>query len=163
MGSAQPACCPSGTVEAIAPWVTWLLVLIGWYVLHRTAVSRARRQENLAATDAICARVTALRDKAVEYYTGESTGSGARVQEAQIKHEIKSLQAAIRVLKTRRPTFFDLDSEMILFRQACTGGEFESRGRANVSHDDPIVCQLWLAADTLVCALHDEFEKAHKW
>lgn len=161
MATPLPPCCcdqpASGWLQAVSPWVTWALVIVGWLIVHWTTVKRARRQEDLGAIDAIETRVVALRTQVVSYFTSDPANEDASAIAGMIKLELKSVSSAIRALNR-----YDLASEIMRLRQAMTGDPFESADREQLSHDDAIVQDVWLAADELVVALRKEFADAHR-
>lgn len=155
---------PSSAANPFPTIVTWVLVVAGWYLVHLAALSRARRQEDLDLIRSIEGRVTALRDRAVKYYTG-TTGNEdpAREMAAGLKLELKSLSSAVRILRRRHPKRYDLAGDFIALRAAATGGQFEETQRRPAPADGEVIQQLWDAADVVCCSLRDEFEKTHRW
>lgn len=163
-GTAQtPICCPelpSASAWSAAPQcITWMLVIFGWAVVHKTAAKRARRQEELATVNAIESRVAELRDQAIAYFTSNTVGTENEAW--RLKHEVQSLISLVMTLRERKPKHYDLVGEAIAFRKALTGGMFENRLRSAVGHGDPVVLTIWLASASLVDQLKSEFEKAN--
>jgi hypothetical protein len=152
------------TLATIAPVataaVTWLLVIVGWWVVHKAATKRARRQEELSMVDAIRVRAEALRDRAVAYHT-HPVDSSSKMEESRLKHEVLSLVAEVMRLHVRKPKHYDLTSEAMNLRMAITGGAFESSLRERVGHSDPVVLGIWLAVEAVIDRMKEEFEKAN--
>lgn len=155
---------PRSTLDVISPWITWLLVIVGWIVVHRTAEVRAlrqsRRQEDLDAVRTLAKRVAALRDLAIQFFT-EHDQHDSRASESHIKFELKSIAAELAMLQKRNPKAFDLTSEMVSLRRAITGGSFDSRSRTKVPHDHDVVKTIWLAAGRMLEELTSEFYRAY--
>lgn len=149
-------------LTTVTPIVTWLILIAGWYALHLTAVVRAHRQEELAQVEDINKRIASIRDKSIAYYTNGSDAADQLAVQALLRYELQSLASWVKVLRARKPKYYDLDSELIALRKAVTGGEFESARRAPAAPNGPVVQDLWYCSDCFMVALREEFEKANK-
>jgi len=152
---------PPEIMTTIAPIIQWVLLILGWYALHKTAAIRARRQEDLARIEDIVKRIEAIRDKSIEHYTVSSDACARLAAQARLKNDLQSMASRIKLLRTHKPDCYDLDSQLIAFRMAVTGGTFESTEASPAPSDGPLVQELWYSADSFIVALHQEFEKAN--
>jgi len=145
----------------VAPTITWVLVLIGWIVVHWTTARRARRQEELGMLAAIEKRVIALRDLAVSYYTSPASDSDSGTV-VRLKLELKSIVGSVRLLRKRQPNGYEVEGDIIGLRQAVTGGMFESGSKVRRPPDDEKVQNIWSRVDDLLQALQGEFERVNR-
>lgn len=51
--------------------VTWFLVLVGWFVVHRTELAQERRKENREAVTRIIDEIKELEGRAIGFHSSE--------------------------------------------------------------------------------------------
>lgn len=51
--------------------VTWLIVFLGWWAVHKTALLRERRKENREAVNLLIVEIRNIEKLAIEFHTGE--------------------------------------------------------------------------------------------
>lgn len=110
---------------------------------------------------ALEARIKAIRDRAIAYYTNARSETSGD-DESHLKHEMQSIVAAVALLRYRKPKHYKLDHQVMELRKAVTGSPFEHGDRAKLAHNDIVVHSLWLQSDALIDGLKEEFEKANE-
>jgi hypothetical protein len=58
-------------------WVTWGLVLSGWFVVHRTELHQERRKENRVAVTQIIDEVKEIERQAIAFHSSEKYSAEA--------------------------------------------------------------------------------------
>jgi hypothetical protein len=152
--------CAKSTLEIVQPWVTWGVVVAGWFFVYHTTGLRERRKEDALLVDRIEQDVEKLRDLAIDYYTTTSDLPADQAKASQIKLELRSLGHRLRILRARNPDVYDLDSELIAFRKAISGGDFETMTRA-ARPSAEVMPRVWAASDDFVTALNIALQQAH--
>lgn len=52
-------------------WVTWLLVILGWWYVHSATLKRERRKEKRELSSKLCTEFMTLRDSAISFHTAD--------------------------------------------------------------------------------------------
>lgn len=52
--------------------VTWVLVFVGWFVIHKATLSRERRKEKREASRQFCIELRAAERLAIDFHTAQS-------------------------------------------------------------------------------------------
>lgn len=139
--------------------VTWLLVVVGWYLVHRLSLARDRRKEDWERIRDITERVERVQDLAAKHLTSPPAPEDGR-SAAEIRQQLGAIGAALEGMRKRsRP--FDLRGEIIQLRRAMTLGELDSRKRQPVSYDSEVVLEITHASLCLITALGEAFDGAH--
>lgn len=106
----------------------WLLVVCGWLVVNWQTNRRERRKEIRAAIDTIEDLVLDVEVAARKYYQLAGTDSDAKALALEIKSLTRRLAARMAALANFRSEFHS-EQQLISFRAAVTGGDFESASR----------------------------------
>ena len=129
-----PCICPSPS--GLLSWLkdfsfvgTWLLVIIGWLVVNSQNNARERRKESRSLVESIEELVLGIEVAAREYYALSGADPAGQALALQIKAGFRTLSSRLKVLG-RYSTKFNATDELIAFRTAVTGGDFESASRA---------------------------------
>lgn len=111
---------------------TWVLVIAGWYVIHRATLSRERRKESRDAVSKSIDQIRSIEDLAIKFHTSENFNTESYESLIwQINRTIRSLQ---------RPPLKELDlSKSLLsrFRREITlnnadASTFEQQDRGSI-------------------------------
>jgi hypothetical protein len=145
----------------VGPLGSWLLIVLGWRIVHVTSADRARRSEELAEVTELTKIVRTIGDLAVEYYR-ESPAVDAKKTEATLVRQLNLLQHRAGLLRNNRADQYDLEDHHWRLRQAVTDDPFASAGRTALEFEAPRILRVWLASDDYVTRLRNEFERANR-
>jgi len=162
-------------IKTYAPAVGWLIVVIGWSRSHRENNEREDRHELRKTIDSITEDITALENKAYEYYATEInlagpepiTDEAAKLQNEVIKLQVDILRyqgviiSRIQRLRQWNEVFRD-QSRLFEFRTALTGGDFETAERRKRRADDPKLQEISWAAKELIDSLEAGYAQIYK-
>jgi hypothetical protein len=71
-------------------WVTWVLVLLGWWFVHKATLSRERRKEKRELSANICSKLLDLQEAAISFHTDKEFSSRISNDISQQVHRIVS-------------------------------------------------------------------------
>lgn len=143
-------------IQVIAPLVQITLAFTGWKIILWDNKKRENRKEARVLIDSISRRVESIEELAKIYYSSVDDQSEKRA--ANLKNEIKKLNASIVVL-TRINSGFTSTEHQSTFRNAVTGGDFETASRTTKSANDPYFEKVSEGAIDLLDHLEIQYEK----
>lgn len=129
--------CAAGSSNVIASIVTWIVVLIGWYVVHSKALERDRRREKREACREICEALEELQSAALDFHTSnqfslrDSTDLGYSVEQVVLKLQAKPIDE----LKLPK-------SKIIAIRQRITGRNVDLSDFSPQAADSEIIMDI---------------------
>lgn len=146
-----------GTVlQAFAPAVSWVLVILGWWIVSSGHNRREDRKEVRASLTQIATLIRAIEENAHRYLVSSATSEESRTLSIAIKRDLKRLSGDLQRFELScKGTQYRF--ELIGFRQAITGGEFDSKRRAACAQDSVKLADVSSAADALVAVLEVAF------
>lgn len=140
---------PSFDWTALAPtFLTVLAGVAGWVIVERFARSREVRAELREMMKSFGALVEGISNSAVEFYGLPGSSPQARTLANRIRADIASIAPVMAALNDAGLTF-DAKDLVRLFRQAVTGGQFDSINRPAAVASDPIFTAIVFAAKSL--------------
>lgn len=165
----------SGFIKDCAPVVGWLIVVVGWLRSRKESNEREDRHELRKTIDSITENITALEDKAYEFYATEISPAGAEASDEEtIKHQNGVIKLQVDILRQQgvivsriqrlrqwNEIFRDQD-RLTDFRTALTGGDFETVERRKRRADDPVVQEISWAAKALIDSLEAGYAYIYK-
>ena len=133
----------------IPPLVAGLIVAAGWRVVEHYASKRERRADLRESLKVLEGAITSIVAVATKFYQISGRNSQGPALATLIKAKIQSLTQLIGLI-AESGVEFDATEEMKLFRQAVTGGTFESATRAVLKENDSKFLMMDAAGQNLV-------------
>lgn len=134
----------------------WLLVVAGWVVVNRQNNSRERRKEVRTVVDSTEKLILEIEVAARKYYALPGTDSDAATLALEIKASLRTLSSRMKVLRLLSPTFAS-NNELIAFRTAVTGGDFEASQRPACPPTHRVFSEISAEAGALVNFLNERY------
>lgn len=138
----------------VAPLLTPLLVIIGWFVVSRDNDRRETRKEIRAQLNELAQRLDALTNSAVTYYcdTQNTDRNSAVTLEIQLKQGLERLAMNISSIGRIEPSFEEAHDVLDKLYTAITGHQkFESRTYGGtLARDDEAVLSIALRSAQLL-------------
>lgn len=137
----------------------WVAIVIGWKVSWGQALKREERKELRDLVDRLILLCHATEKASIDFLTKDlSTDNGSAAH--HIRGDLSRLSRALSRLKTERG--FDCTSEVVAFRRAITGGEFESASRKAIDRDSEALRGVTVASLNLVDKIESEYSRLIK-
>jgi hypothetical protein len=146
------------TELASAQIITWLLVILGWYLVNRQNNAREKRKELRALLDQTQKLLDDIETQAIAYHTVEATGERAFFLKCTISQKLKH---KLDVLSRRS---LNLESSLTLLkelRKSITLNNFDSASYEKKELSDPLVRDIWLSKDRLSHELEKCFARKY--
>lgn len=145
----------------ISQFVTWFLVVLGWWIVSRQNDKREHRKEvRTEVTDAIT-QIQSIEEIARTYLlTTAGRSQEARTLERQLKTRLQRLAFALRRLRDHDG--IDAIAELIVFKEAVSGDDFETVQRQRCEADSDRPDGVSAAANTLTHFLEHEFRARYR-
>lgn len=124
--------CSSGVldwVKALAPVGSWLLVILGWWVVRLDHNRREQRKEIRALIDAVLVGLDILEEQAVRYYT-TTDGQNSGALGASIRTGLRRVAMECKHITDATEKRIDCTEPLVAVRQAITAEPFDSINRA---------------------------------
>lgn len=139
--------CSSGWSNVI----TWFIVAIGWYAVHRATLSRERRKEQREATQKAIEEIKQIEKSALDFHMA----NGHSQQEAD------TLTSRIdRILRLiQRPPLKALEAPvmpMVKFRKSITLTNFDSSGFSTQHAESELLYAIRCATDDFTTAIETQ-------
>jgi hypothetical protein len=156
-------CCVDWTkvgsvLQSIAPAISWILVIVGWGIVSRGHNKREDRKEARASLIQLGDLVRKIEENAHQYLVSSAASAESRTLSIAIKRDLKRLAGDLqRFAESCNGVQYRL--ELIAFRQAVTGGEFDSKKRTACGADSVKLAEVSTGADDLLAALEGAFVK----
>ncbi len=138
--------------------VTWGIVIFGWWVVQSQIKAREDRRE---AWELITDFKSAIRDvevDAIKYWVSEKTDPGCKNLAFRIKTKSKELGVFTNIFKLRGKEL-KVNKNIVSFRQAVSGGDFESSARERLDQNNIKLYEISDNANKLIIAIEKSFFK----
>ncbi len=146
-------------LKDFAPAVSWLLVICGWLVVSRDHNKREVRKEVRAQIGKIQELTDRLEALAFKYWTTPPDTESGRIA-ADLKRDLQRLARQLtRLAKSCQSV--SVQGELIEFRRAITGGDFESKTRTSLSTDAGRLYEIWGCAQDLIEKIETGFAEKY--
>ena len=142
-----------GIIYYVSQTVTWLIVLIGWFVIDKQNNRREQRKEIRAAIDALGEMLDVLEQDAINFHTSgfdERKGSELRLAIQRLSARVGRLSFSENV---------NLNTRIIDLRRAITLRNFESTNHNVQQNDSQIILTIAAAKDSLIDELEFLFKE----
>lgn len=155
---------PQGTINwsdtflVFGQIVTWVIVIIGWKVVWSQIKVREDRRE---AWELITNFKSVIRDievDAINYWTSEKTDLDCKNLAFRIKTKSKGLGVFTNIFKLRGKEF-KVNKNIVSFRKAVSGGDFESSAREKLDQNNIKLYEISDEANKLIIAIENSFFK----
>jgi len=137
----------------IGPAIGWLVLIAGWFVVSLGNDKRETRKEMRALLNVIHDTVAKLECQAYLYY--QKAHEESREIGMNIRRDFGRLGDMVATLK--KAVSFDVNAELVAFRQKVTGGDFESAARQSRVPTDYFFPEVSAAALALTGKLEEVF------
>lgn len=108
-------------VEDVAPFVTWALIVIGWWIVSRQNDKRERRREIRELIKTLEQRLDEITESVAEYYSVDGNSAKATELAPRIKAHVATVRMIVdRISAAGLPV--NVVEQSVLLRQAATGG-----------------------------------------
>jgi hypothetical protein len=142
-------------LKAVSPAVSWALVIAGWFVVSRDHNKREKRKEIRGELQTLHSHIRIIESEAHAYLVAQNDPSNS-ARAAKIKRDLKRLSTDLSRIcagDCRRA----VSAQLVDFRQAVTGSDFESAARTPCNHDSVRLAEVAAAADELMSGLDNWF------
>jgi hypothetical protein len=148
------------TATAFAPAVSWLLVILGWWVVSRDHNNRERRKEVRGQIEGLIRDIREIEMKTYDYLPTTADSNVSRSLGLRLKSDLQRLSLAlVRLAKVEE---IDVKDEMTALRQAITGHEFDSRARQPCDLDSGWALEVQTTANKLIDDLELAFREKYR-
>jgi hypothetical protein len=151
----------ASVLKALGPIGSWILIIIGWKVVSRDHNQREDRKDVRALINNLGTLVRAIEEKAHRYYLQGGATAGAQTLSMEIRRDFKRLAGDLGRLKKLCGSV-DFKFDLIAFRQAVSGGDFDVKKRSACTPDSTKLSDVSSAADSLLSILEDGFTERFK-
>lgn len=140
----------------LAQVVTWIVVIIGWYVVHRLTLKREKRKEARERIDVFLKSLHDIEEKAISFHRSDGfKGDIARALRFGIQRSISSLNRQLFSMFTINPGL------LREFRHAVTYRNFEPSNFSSQPPDSPILSDIANAVDEIEEQIEKEYERIY--
>lgn len=133
--------------------VTWLLVFIGWAVIHKATLIRDRRKEKREISMQICKDIAELQSAAIDFHTASHFNARKSTDLAQQVERI--------ILRLQKPPLSELNiplGRMITLRRKITKHNIDPTDYKSQPDDSPIIFGIRNAVTDLIIVIEDARE-----
>ena len=133
--------------------VTWLLVFIGWAVIHKATLIRDRRKEKREISMQICKDIAELQSAAIDFHTASHFNVRKSTDLAQQVERI--------ILRLQKPPLSELNiplGRMITLRRQITKHNIDPTDYKSQPDDSPIIFGIRNAVTDLIIVIEDARE-----
>lgn len=148
--------CISAVNPFLAQIPTWLIVIVGWHVVHRLTLQREERKEARERIDVYLGALRGIEDRAILFHqSDEYRGDVARALRFDIQRAIASLK--------RHPfAKFSVGAELLKeLRRAITFRNFDPTGFVRQSEQSQILSDIANSVDDIEDQLEREYERIY--
>ncbi len=124
------------------------VVVFGWWIVERFARARERRADLRALTNSFGDAIDGVLSDATKYYQTEGVSAEAVALAMSIKSKLSLISEQITVLRDAGLNI-EVSDQLKQFRQAVTGGEFESATRGALQGNQQIFVSMAAAGQNL--------------
>jgi hypothetical protein len=136
--------------------VTWGIVIIGWKVIWSQIKVREDRREAWELITNFKSIIKSIEVDAINYWISEQSDPGCKKLAFQIKTKSKELGVFTNIFKLRGKDF-KLNKNIVSFRKAVSGGEFESNAREKLDQNNIKLYEISANANKLIIAIEKSF------
>ena len=134
--------------------ITWAILFLGWFVVHKVTLIRERRKEKRETAKQFCTDLRELEIAALDFHTADNrNGRKATDLRQQVERVILQLQ--------RKP-LSQLNvplSRMVVLRQRITRNNMDPSDFGSKLADDLFIYEIRNAITDLIASVEDEREK----
>ena len=134
--------------------VTWIVVFLGWYAVHKAALNRDRRKEKREISAKVCANLTELQAAAIDFHTADHCDVRKSTDLAQqVERIVEQLQKA-PMQELKIPLI-----QRVTLRQRITKKNIDPSDFLPQMPDSPIVIEIRNAVTDTISAIEDARER----
>ena len=141
-------------LPAILQFVTWLLVIFGWWYVNKTNDGREARKEYRSAIDGAKKEVAAIAKLGILYFTASKDELAD-----EIKSALQMLEVELERLKDFRSS--NLFIRLGEFQDACTAADFESGRRIQHAQSSAVIQGILFSRNRLIQQLELHFRELY--
>ena len=138
--------------------VTWLLVILGWWLVNRQNNIREKRKEIRAFIDKLQNSLDELESHAIKYHTSEKSDDLAFSLKRSLNKKIPN---KIALLKSRNLDMNKCYPYMKQLRQAITLENFDTANFHPRDISDDLLKKIWLSKENLSHEIEMVFSKKY--
>lgn len=142
-------------LSPLAPWAPAALTILGWWVVNWQANRREIRKEQRSIADAAKKLTVSCADEAIGYHCTKGRDEST---EGQIKSQLELIEIELARIPEYREDK-ELVRAMAAFADACTGGEFESSSKGQLSRSDPLLVRISSERNFLLVRIEESFSR----
>ncbi len=149
--------CQAGAGTIIASVITWVVVFVGWIIVHNATLARDRRREKREACRQICTSLEELQAAAIDFHTSNQFNLRAS---SDLGHSVEQI-----ILRLQGKPFSELNvprSRIKAIRQRLTEKNVDLSDFSSQSADSEIVLDVRTAISDLVMYLDSRKETVWK-
>ncbi|MEL7707446.1 hypothetical protein AAG593_04885 [Citromicrobium bathyomarinum] len=141
---------------ALGPASALVVALIGWWVVEKFARARERRSDLRALIKILDDSIERIVEQSLDFYSIAGNDPRAPLIANSLKAKLATLATHLNTIRTGGIDI-QTDFEMKAFRQAVTGGAFESSLRPVIAGDSVKFQTIVMAAEDLRLKVKAEF------
>ena len=138
-------------------FVTWFLILLGWYFVHLATLSRDRRKEKRDISTQVCKSILDLQADAIDFHTAAKCEVRKSTDVSQMLDRI--------VIQLQKKPLSELEIPLALIidlRQGISMNNIDPTGFEAQAADSDIVLNIRNAATDMIFAIEDARERVWK-
>lgn len=148
--------CYSSGSQLLTQIPTWLIVVVGWFVVHRLTVKREQRKEARECVDAFVRTLRESEAKAISFHQGNV------FKDDLARALVFDIQRAIAKLKRHPFASFNISPDSLIeLRRAITLNNFDSSQFACQPANSLILSDIANAVDGIEDQLESEYERIY--
>lgn len=139
------------------PIITWLVIIIGWFIVNNQQNKREQRKERRAQIDIFNSNISQLEKKAISYHTNI-------LHDEQLAREIKRKFDELRKfsLRIKLIDIKDLNRLIIALRRSITYENFDNgENHAQEAEDGELVAGIYISCDAFVDKMESRFHEKY--
>jgi hypothetical protein len=152
----QPQPIAKTAIESWLPYLPLVVTLVGWAVINGQNNRRERRKELRDLIRQVEQRVDSILDNAASYFALDGSALASR----ELEHKIRSGFSGTSQLLSRLKAAgwnHKTQEEFIAFKQAVTGGQFESTSRKKSDASGALLAESATAGFAFVSKLEENY------
>lgn len=146
--------CISSFSSFLGQFPTWLIIIVGWYVVHHLTLKREERKEARERVDAYLSLFRAIEEKAILFH------QSPEFREDKARELKNDIQRAFKILKRHPFVKFEIGADLHKeFRRAITYRNFEPSGFVRQPAQSQILSDIVNAVDDIEEQIEKEYER----
>jgi hypothetical protein len=150
----QPA--SKSLIDVWTPYLPLVLTMLGWSIVSRQHDKRERRKEIRDLIKLIEQRVNDVLTNATEYYSLDGKDSKCQAIAFKIRYGISGIDPLQKRLRVAGLDV-QISSEISAFRQAVTGGTFDSSARRKSDSNGSVMADAAASGFDLIARLEETY------